>query len=396
MRQSNYPRETFEIILDTCSLGLKQLSGVEELIEYATKGANPAYKDYRIVMPVQIGTEVKRRIFSDFLQAELMLLPEEGQIRKSSLRAFYQKHYKHISVEETDVSIVYKMHYMHGAIEELKADPGLADEILGQATHLADRYKNILGRHEITERDFDRLLRKYEEYEAAEQASLARAEKGVFKHYSPHHVTLALIDAQFTAQARRGKTFLDSLTMPERYCLQAMYSCEPMLMRVSKQPDFMEFRADQGERAIESYLFNTRRKRDATVASAVVSEDKGARDGIKALRRFSQNSVLVVNNKGLETTLSILRGDYPYQHAAAPAVNGQNLSNSQRWAQAEDNPRRERIIEGRAQYATLEQALQRTMRSEPTELTEQQYSYRLAQLVKHGHWRSPHTQERTL
>lgn len=389
------PRETLEIIIDTCSLAPDQLQGVEQLIQHALNARPPMYRNYRIVVPVQIATEVKQRIFPDFLAAELSKPRPDGAPAKG-FRAFYEKHKDHIEIVETDVSILYKMMYLKKTLAILHAYPENKQAVLKVANELAERYKDdIAATRPFTTEMLEGLCTRAEKSFAEHETSLQQSHTELRQHHRRYgRETVpedALLQAAFKNAARAGQRFLNSLSNEERYCLQALYS-EPTIYRaVAADKEFNAFRKDKGERAIEAYLFDKRAKFDSRVVSVVVSHDKGARDGIRALRHRSHNTLIAVDNKALTNACNLLNGESIPEPLARRRVVPQEPTLAQRgqngkrsWANNPTNPRKGRMEAGKDRSHKPEQA--------PSPLMEIDLAQRLCELISQGHWRPRHRQ----
>ena len=49
-------REKLEVIIDTCSMGHRITSGISMLLDYVSRPeADSVFKDYRILIPIQLG-----------------------------------------------------------------------------------------------------------------------------------------------------------------------------------------------------------------------------------------------------------------------------------------------------------------------------------------------------
>ncbi len=298
-------REQFEIIVDTCSSGDRVLKGISKLIDRVSKDPRHIFDDYRITVPIQLGTESKQCLFPEFLEAKL------GGPRRGHLEVFYKKHRTHFKVVETDTSLAFKMAYGFAALSHLH-DEALATRILTAASQLEKEYNGIHP-HRF---DADMLAQFCQDMQKAQYDFDERFEKNKVKiehfHRSLGGRSADALNELMKAQhkislGRAGKRFFKKAPEEYRYLLQAMYSDRPLNMAIAKEPEFQKFRRDKGERAIEDFLFDKRSESDAGRVTVIVSEDQGARRSIEHLRGRSHNTVFCVSTYGLACALKDLK-----------------------------------------------------------------------------------------
>lgn len=312
--------EILEIIIDTCSIGQKQLYAVDSIIERVMSAEPRIYADYHIVIPMQIATESNQRIFPEFLRAHLSRpahprIEAEGEEPRYRLREFYQKHAGHVQVVESEVSIAYKMMYAARTMSILHSQPDkartkLENKIISEAKELTELYKDTITEHAAcSEKEFGRFRDKIEKSVAIHKQAFEKSHDRIRQIINEKNQggvekigrtrKRDLVDSALRTNLSRHGAVLDTLSLSERFFLQAMYSNDTLNQLLSKDQEFKRFRLDKGEREIDAYLFSARSKRDPNVATLVVSQDQGARESIQELRAETSNKVIVVSNKGL-------------------------------------------------------------------------------------------------
>lgn len=361
------PRKRLEVIVDTCSMGAKKMRGVNALIAQAMHQQPPVFSEYRIVMPLQLGTEARQRMFPEFLAKEF-----EGSTKDQGLDAFMTLHRDHARIVDTVSSKAFTFYYAQRAVQVLRDDPALRAMVLKEATHLAARYGIDAS---ITSRMLRDLCHHVEAL-AVEHAPRQNASQQRLQAYhdakagddgaSPLHREMKEIERK--TLARTAETLFGHFGMNEKLLLQAMYSCRPIYNRVAKDRDFMGFRTDLGERAIEDYLYNKRGATDPQNVSLVITEDRGARTSIQRLRGESHNTIFVVGSYGLATALRQLHCIDSLFDVMEPDLMAQ-VKKRKSWT---------------AEKKAHGQTIDMNAINEPE--IERKWSRRLVQVIQTGHW----------
>lgn len=104
------PAQAIEVIVDTCSMGEKKMRGVSAMPEHAMHRSPRVFEDYRIVVPLQLGTEARQRMFAEFLEMEFALSTKEH-----GLDAFAARHKDHVRIVETTSSKAFTFYYAQRA-----------------------------------------------------------------------------------------------------------------------------------------------------------------------------------------------------------------------------------------------------------------------------------------
>jgi hypothetical protein len=277
---------------------------------------------------------VKRRIFPEFLEAELTYNKQSNR----PLDLFYRRHAKHVDIVETDVSMAYKLFYAKKASEILQRRPELEEKVLSHAIDLAGRYTpdderdNKAIDHDAL-RDFCKKIEKrYGEYKEQSEDNA--------RHMAKHHALFSpKLDkkAEDVASGKRIQEARDTLLAAQdrkimarsagkllnikkddnadknlekrvrRLLLQAMYSCPEMRDEIAKDKEYQRYKNHKGERAIEGFLFDRKLDPDKPVVSLVVTDDGGARTSITNLRaKYGKNPIFVLGSYGLGVGLGAL------------------------------------------------------------------------------------------
>jgi len=363
------PRSTLEFILDTCSLGKNQLAGVEKLIQDAHTRRPKIFENTRIIIPIQIGTEVRQRIFPDFLAAELQI-----RGRNNHLEEFYCAHKGDIRIVETDISRAYKFLYAKLAAPIVVENPELVTAITQEANSLIERYRPIIGDcPSIQEADVLSLCAEInnaaQQQEAKHAQSVAKTDSAEISA-KEHQKNAAKPIVKLKSLARHGAQFLNGKSLAQRYILQAMYSTDALYKRISPQKEFKNFRKDKGERAIESFLFHERAEKNDNRVTIVLSEDAGARTSIQRLRSQSNNSIFTISSWGLALALKELKLIQNLDEIVSPTVI-QEFSKKNRLTP-------QKIQNGAA--ITVNHILEPRI--------ERKWAHRLVETVKFGHWKA--------
>ncbi len=303
-----HKRERLEIIVDSCSLGHKGLRGVEKLLDYALGRKPQVIGDYSVVMPIQLGTEVRQRLFPEFLQAELRMRRGDR-----GLDAFYKRHEDKIRIVETASSYAYKFYYAKGAAAVLLAHPEMHADVLAQANILAERYAPYPGAELlITADDLAHYLAQITTRAHAQDRRMSETLVRLHNYHNDSDVPpqVAHVDRRIAERknlARHAAPFFQNQSLSEQYLLQAMYTEPTLNAMVTANPAFTSFRRDIGERAIEDYLYDRRAEPDPGRVSLVISEDRAARLSIHRLREQTHNTVFVISSWGLAVALKELK-----------------------------------------------------------------------------------------
>lgn len=367
-------RESLEIIIDTCSLGKPQLEGLSKLIAYAEQASPKIFDDVHIVIPIQIGTEVRQRVFPEFLKAELT--KPSGK----HLENFFQRHQPQIEVVETDISYGYKFLYAAKAAQLLQKDEALMQEVAKEAQLLLERYtpRNEVPMPRITSLEVKAFCEDAVRAGTQQQAALSHSrqqaqganlkQREVRTNAAPHLI-------EMINMGRHGQRFLEPRAGHDRYILQAMYSNPTLYKQISTDGDFKRFRRNKGERAIENFLYDEREKTNPNRVSLVISDDEGARASIQRLRSRSQNSIFVVSSWGLALALKQLKLVPSLDRVVDPSIIEKKS--------AEQKHLREQATNG-------EEAEFHRFRDPAVE---RKWAHRLVQMMKYGDWLPQRKQE---
>jgi|GEM_PF-3297618 len=308
-------REKIEFIIDTCSSGEKVLKAVDKLLDYSQQpngDEKPRFAEQRITIPIQIGIERKRRIFPEFLDAEL-LSDEHGDLER-----FYQRHKDQITLVETPTSRGFKLFYAFKALSALEKSPDLKERVLHDAQVLAEKYAEYLhiDASQLTDEKFDGFVSHIDKAFNTYRAEMEEPTHQIVSHHQSmdppardSQITAAVRDAEHVKITRTAKKFLNELSIEEKLLLQAMYSNKLLNTAVSKEPEFSRYRADKGERAIEEFLFAKRAESDPARVTVIISEDQGARKSIQHLRSQSNNAIFAISSYGLARAMCTLFPD---------------------------------------------------------------------------------------
>ena len=363
-------REQFEIIVDTCSSGDKVLRGIDKLISRITADhhGRSVFQDYRITVPIQLGTESKQCLFPEFLEARLSK-------KSGHLENFYRKHREHFRIVETDTSRAFKMAYCFEASALLNTQEA-RESIITLAGKLADELHQAHGHQlQLDDAMLDRFIHAMRSEQQTFDARFSEKEQGI---RSFHHALQGRSDAALDALikttyrvklGRAGKRFFEQMPEEFRYFMQALYSDREVNKQVSKIQEFKNFRHDQGERAIEDFLFKKRSESNPDRVTLIISEDQGARFSISSLRKKTENTIFCVSTYGLAQALKQLH----LVGSITDVIGEQQLADT--YARHEN--RRSR----RAPDAQL------TMNHVVDPEIEEKWARRLANVVNWGHWK---------
>ncbi len=295
------PRKRLEIIVDSCSMGDKKIRGITGLLDRVMQRDPKVFEDYRIVIPLQLGTELRQRMFADFLQEELDLSRKER-----GLNRFCREHRCNLEIVETESSQAFKMFYAKKALAVLRDKPALRGHVMQEARRLAARYEPDSD-IAINSSALKRFLNSIEKIAVEQEEKLQTAKDGLLGYYESKEADKPRVSELKALErknlARASVKFFGPASIQRRYLMQALYSTRQVYDAVSQDQEFRNFRTDLGERAIEDYLYSKRSETDPRNVSLVVSEDRGARNSIQKLRGHTNNTVFVIGSYGLALAL---------------------------------------------------------------------------------------------
>lgn len=396
-------RETLEIVIDTCSMGAAQLQAVESMIAFMKNAHPPVYNNYSIVLPVQVGAEIRQRIFPDFLHAELSLPPDKeldnpatspaamrdlSARQPSGLRQFFRRHIDHLVIAETGISLAYKMKYAIAAEHVLARRPEIGERVLAEAQRLVRRYGDPDPPHLPTAKDlmglrhFIAVQGKAVTHDIASKREEIKRTYGAMprQRFTAGDVRASFEKSEISRLARHQGVLEAQLTPAQCYLFQALYSEPTLNHEAAATHEFDAFRTDKGERAVEAYLFKERKKHDPSIVSVVISNDKGSRQGINDLRAKSKNKVLAVSNQGLKAAVDYLNNEAAFLRAAEPvAPPPRVLAPQEKWRYDPRNERLPAITSGHEVLIKYKKPF--------TTISENEWGRRLAELLRYGDWR---------
>lgn len=290
-------RDTLEIIFDNCSSGGKVLEYLNRIADYVEN--NDIYKEVKFVIPLQIGTEARRRLFKDFLEDALSIPSKKNK----SLHEFYKNNEGRIEVVETNISNAYKFFYAKESFKVLNKDEGKKDKVINNAVELS---KGLYSQEEIEEayEKFERLTEEtYKKYKENYKSTTRQIKNSLSSilgdNASSSDLKEFLKEIKKKVFARAGKLLVAEAGDASRYILQSMYSENSLHKEVNEKGKLKSYRKDKGERAIEDYLKNFRDKKDGKIATIVVSEDSKAIRRISKMRKESHNIIIALREEGL-------------------------------------------------------------------------------------------------
>lgn len=309
-----------------------------------------------------------------------------GRVRK-----FYQEHSDHIDIVETDISQAYKFKYASLALPLLQEWATARQAVLHSAAEFLERnpIKIRTPEKKLSGDEFGAFLTTLEKAVTAQKISFEQTRRHMessteFRSMPAFLRPQALEHAEITNLARHARKLFKKLRMHERVYFQAMYACDAMQNAVASDPTFKIFRMDKGEREIDWYLYEARRKQlrqqgklyDPDTATIIVSEDEGARESVKKLREKCHNTVIVVGNDGLLTAVHYL------ETGSIPTIDRHHLGTVIARQQAADTPKFRRNLT----LAAARPDIPLSLRMHPSLPTEGEWARRLAELVAYGQW----------
>ncbi|MFZ4125421.1 MAG: hypothetical protein ACOYJ2_05060 [Rickettsiales bacterium] len=340
-------RERLEVIVDSCCAGEKVLHGVDILldqIEVKTKKPLHIFKNYQLVIPIQISTETRRLLFPEIFDAEMRYRATSGE-RMGGLEALVQKYSigdehieepkdRRVRAVENEISRAYKLFYLNMAHGLLREDKGVSERVAESAAALMQRYgfdsKKNAHKDLVTAKDvrkvcheagkkFNQYLREFahierEIVETHESLIEAHCEsvgipremlvKSAVKAYD-EALEAKLETARMQAMADCAKELFDSDDFgdKERCIVQALYNND-VLRDVPVDPTFKSFSGNLGERAIDRFLMEKRSKPKENRVTLVVTRDKGALNSIEQIRNGDpRHTIICLNPYGLALAL---------------------------------------------------------------------------------------------
>lgn len=362
-------RSLLEIIFDSCSSGKNVLRGLELLSSEISKG--PIFDGHTYLVPLQVGIETKRKIFIEFLETELANFDKNGAFHE-----FYRKNSKNVMFAETDVSQAYKFYFTIRAYKVVEEN-NLQERVFAEATRVIERYAG----HRLSEFPYERIredydiIRKqlstaYDFYRHEMEKILKRVE--FFGKVSGKSEKALLCSIKNAEKLKLSRTFQKTLkALPEsaKFILQAIYSSVITTNNMKCDEEFMVFRLDKGEEAIENFLLTKRKETNKGLVTLIISEDVGARKKIQEIRRRSNNTIFILSSYGLAVALKEL----DLIENMNEIVDQSILDNIQ--ARKKDNRRREKKGRVFSDQDVKEPEI------------EEKWAMRLVEVINRGYWR---------
>lgn len=292
-------RKTLEIIFDTCSSGNDILDTLQKLTNYSLD--NKFFDSVKFVSPLQLGTEIKQKLFADFLEKEL------SRNKDKKLHKFYRENAQRFEFIETPISVSYKYFFAKKTLKMAYNDFYLRNLILHNALEFIENFYP----EKIPEFTFNRLEKTFHEYanliddnyddcKKNYDRSAIRVQKVLSRLGLPQSaIDIVKFEAKDKILYRHAKKFFAIAPEEFRFLLQSIYSNEHVRNYLKHDVEFKKFRADKGEMAIVGYLEHYRLKPDDDVVTLIISEDNGARKNIQEIRRKTENSIFVLSSYGL-------------------------------------------------------------------------------------------------
>ncbi len=362
-------RSLLEIIFDSCSSGKNVLRGLELLSSEVTKG--PIFDGHTYLVPLQVGIETKRKIFVEFLEIELSYFDKSGAFHE-----FYRKNKNRLNFAETDVSQAYKFYFTIRAYKVIEEN-NLQERVYAETTRVIERYfpkrlsefpyeriredyemirKQLSTAYRHYEYEIDKILKRIEYFDKM----MGKSEKSISDDFK---------EAEKLKLSRTFQKILRRLPESAKFILQAIYSSVITTNTLKHDEEFMVFRLDKGEEAIENFLLTKRKEINKGLVTLIISEDVGARKKIQDIRRRSNNTIFILSSYGLAVALKEL----DLIENMNEIVDQSILDNIQ--ARKKDNRRREK--KGRV---FNDQDVK-----EPE--IEEKWALRLVEVINRGYWR---------
>jgi hypothetical protein len=292
-------RKTLEIIFDTCSSGNDILDTLQKLTDHILK--NNFFDNVKFVSPLQLGTEIKQKLFADFLEKEL------ARNKDKKLHKFYRDNAERFEFIETPTSVSYKYFFAKKTLKMAYNDFYLRNIILQNTLEFIENFypeltpEFTLNRLEKTFNIYADLMDKnFDDCKKNYDRSSMRVQKVLSRFNVPQdEIDAVKLEAKDKILYRHAKRFFANAPEEFRFILQNVYANEHVRNYLKHDPEFKKFRADKGEMAIVGYLEHYRLKPDDSVVTLIVSEDNGARKNIQAIRRKTENSIFTLSSYGL-------------------------------------------------------------------------------------------------
>lgn len=288
-------REQLEFIIDSCSMGKAVLGTVNKFLHHSVTHEPRVFDHYRVIIPIQLGAEKERRIFPEFLDAELMTRHPHKHLHQ-----FYRQHREQTKIVETETSLGFKFAFGARAAAYVRTNPLLAQDVVAEAQTLARQYRPHLGHMpEPNLTDLYHFLHRMKKTYDAHQQRVAGNAPHVMAHHAGERTERALHSAEQVVLARTARQFFAEASATDRLLLQAMYSHRDVHREVFDSPGFKAYHFNMGERAIEEAMYGRNAESHPERVTVVVSEDMGARNSIQRLRSQTSNSVFLLSSWGL-------------------------------------------------------------------------------------------------
>lgn len=319
-------REKLEIIVDSCSAGVKVFADIDKLVAHAIHKEEDRpriFQNYRITIPIQIGTETKRRIFPDMLTGEVHA---RGRGKFEDFYLYHaqgdegrEPHERRVKVVENSISLAYKLFYAGKAVPLIQDDADTKARIVAEANRLADRYGMREKTGEINAGTLERFCGAITSVYGEHVDNFAPTEKLLRGRHAATGAHSQTIDYRVNVDRRKNLARLSEKFFehvgPARECLlQAMYSDSQLYRTIGDDPTFKQYRRDQGERSIEQFLFDKRAETNKDRVTIVVTEDQGARrmlDWARSRGNSNSNTVFPLSASGLAKLVDQLENRMP-------------------------------------------------------------------------------------
>lgn len=350
-------RDRLEVIVDTCCAGKGVFDDIDKLLDIIShERTNPShvFDDYQLVIPIQIGTEIRRLVFPKIFMSEMRYTEQEHVnspiIRFGKLEALIAKHsegddaihdvaHKHVRAVENDVSRAFKLFYLKTAnsllqngmrpelpniaasanhlikrygFEDADSSPVTPEEVKGLCQQAASIFNTAMDRFYLLEGE----LRRAHEQQIYEDCSnvgisvdqLDRSQRRRYAESLEQKIEEQKIDclaeeARFWFNDKKPE-----FTDRQRCIVQALYSSGHLMQKVRENQDFKGYADDSGERSIDEFLKDKRMNFDEMTGekrvTLVVTKDKGALNSIERIRQEDpRHTIICLNPDGLKDAL---------------------------------------------------------------------------------------------